>query len=482
MLVHLSYIDPGTGSMLLTIIIGLASAAGFALRKLFIKAKFMFTGGAKKADVQDFKIPVVVFSDHKRYWNVFEPICNELEKRGITSEYWTMSEDDPALSREFEHVTCRYIGTGGTAFGKLNALRAHVLVSTTPGLDVFQWKRSKEVGYYAHVFHGVDDGTLYRMFGLDYYDGVWGFSAMMENKMRKIEQMRNLPPKDFKVVGSTYLDAMQARRDALNAGSNDGSSSGGAGDDVSSSSSSAADASNGSKTNKTILVAPSWGPSAILSKYGEDILHALVNTGYHIIVRPHPQSKTAETHMLETLQKKFPEGENFEWNFDNDNFEVLNRTDLMITDFSGIIFDYSFIFDKPMIYAETNFDTAPYDAAWFDEKPWILQTLPELGRKLDPSEFSDIKQIIDEMTQSEDLSERRRKVRDYAWQNRGHAAATVVDEVEVELKKLRSEEAKAEAKAEAEAEVNGDADEHATEKAGAAAFGKLSKLRKEVSR
>ena len=46
------YIDPGTGSMLFTILIGIAGAAVYLLRALFSKMQFWLTGGAKaKNDV-----------------------------------------------------------------------------------------------------------------------------------------------------------------------------------------------------------------------------------------------------------------------------------------------------------------------------------------------------------------------------------------------------------------------------------------------
>ena len=70
---RLLYIDPGTGSMLFTILIGLIGAAIYSLRMLFVKLRFVISGG-KKVEVNKNKIPFVIFSDNKRYWNVFEPI------------------------------------------------------------------------------------------------------------------------------------------------------------------------------------------------------------------------------------------------------------------------------------------------------------------------------------------------------------------------------------------------------------------------
>ena len=74
------YIDPGTGSMLFTILIGIIGASIYSIRMLLIKLRFKISGGKIETNVR--KIPFVIFSDDKRYWTVFEPICRELDRRG----------------------------------------------------------------------------------------------------------------------------------------------------------------------------------------------------------------------------------------------------------------------------------------------------------------------------------------------------------------------------------------------------------------
>lgn len=400
------YIDPGTGSMLFTIFIGIVTSLIFVLRELVLKLKFMIKGG--RVENSSERYPYVIFSDSKRYWNVFGPICDEFEKRGVALEYLTASPDDPALEAEYEHVNCRFIGENNTAFARLNMLDAGILLSTTPGLDVYQWKRSKNVKWYVHIFHAVDEGTGYRMFGMDYYDAILLTGAFQEKYIRKLEQLRNLPAKELLVAGSTYMDALKAKLDAAKE-----------------------DEQRGNKLDaqerKTILLAPSWGESGILNKYGSKILKALLETGYKIVVRPHPQSLTSERDVLEPLWKEFPDSEDLEWNYDNDNFEVLRKADLMITDFSGIIFDYSLVFGKPIIYADTSFDTAPYDAAWIDEPLWRFEVLKDLGEQLKEEDFPKLKEMIDALLLEGQKSERGERVRDEAWQCVGQSAQKTVD-------------------------------------------------------
>lgn len=395
------YIDPGTGSMLFSIVIGIATTLIFFAKRVFVKLKFFLSGG-KAEKISNTKIPYVIFSDHKRYWNVFKPICDEFEKRKINLVYWTASSDDPALNQSYEYVQTKFIGEGNKAFARLNMMNAGICLSTTPGLDVYQWKKSPNVDYYVHIFHEVGEPLTYRMFGIDAYDALLFNGPYQEPYIRKLELLRNQEPKECVITGCCYLDSMKERLEKIKQNKI-------------------------SKDTKTILLAPSWGPSAILSKYGEDCINALINTGYKIIVRPHPQSFTSEKDLILSLQKKFPENENFKWNRDNDNFDVLNEADLLITDFSGIVFDFTLVFDKPIIYADTSFNKDPYDAAWIDEPLWRFEKLKELGISLDKNDFTRMKEIIDSVIENKELKVSRSRVREEAWKYMGQGAEKTVD-------------------------------------------------------
>ncbi len=404
------YIDPGTGSMLFTILIGVLGAAIYALKNLWVKLRFSLSGGkagGKSANKE--KARLAIFTDSKRYWNVFEPIAEELERRGIDALYMTASPDDPALSREFEHVKCEFIGEGNRAFARLNMMRADVLLSSTPGLDVYQWKRSRDVKFYAHIPHSANDIVRYRMFGLDYFDAVLVSGEYQIDQIRELERLRSLPAKDLLVVGSPYLDALQSQL---------------------------ASAPPMPEHPKTVLVAPSWGPSAILSRFGEKIIEALLATDYHIVVRPHPQSFESETALLERLQRAFPDSDRLEWNHDNDNFEVLRRSDILISDFSGVIFDFSLVFDKPIVYADTSFDSAPYDAAWLEEELWTFKTLPRIGHQLTEEDLPEIGAMLDRCLASATLKDAREQARQETWQFPGEGARITVDYLERKLAEL----------------------------------------------
>ena len=393
-----SYIDPGTGSMLFTLLVGLLSASYFFVRKLVIKARFALSGGRVEKNAE--RMPIVIFSDDKRYWNVFGSVCDELERRGQEATFWTASPDDPALEQDYEHVTCEFIGEGNKAFARLNMMSADVCLSTTPGLQVYQWKRSDEVGLYAHVLHMVDSAATYRMFGLDFYDAVLFTGEFQVGEERELERMRELPPKDLRVVGCTYMDALAKRASSEGIPAHEG---------------------------RTVLLAPSWGQSAILSKYGHEIIDALVATGWHVVVRPHPQSMKSEREMMDELMASYPDGEAVEWNFDNDNFDCLSRADVMVSDFSGVVYDYALVFDGPVIYAEGQFDPSEYDAWWFDEPLRKFDHYKMMGIPLTRDQLPRMGEVLEEALADETLAAGRDAVRDEVWQHRGQAASLIAD-------------------------------------------------------
>lgn len=406
----LGYIDPGTGSMLFTILLGVIGASIYTLSSLFLKIRFVLSAGKLgKADRE--RISLLIFSDSKRYWNVFCPICEELDRRGQKTVYMTSSPDDPALKHEFKHVECRFIGEGNRAYAKLNCVNADLFLATTPGLDVYQWKRSKGVKFYVHIQHAASDPISYRMFGLDYYDSVLISGEYQADQIREMEELRHLPAKELPLVGIPYMDEMKKRLETSEPLP---------------------------PHPKTILLAPSWGKSAIFSRYGAKIFEALKRTGYHVIVRPHPQSYSSESKLLEDLKASYPDSDWLEWNHDNDNFEVLRRSDLLISDFSGVIFDFALVFDKPIIYADTSYDPAPYDAFWMKGQLWCFKVLPKMGPQLSEENLSGLKQMIDQCLKNPKYGVARDQARAETWAHRGEGTRLVVDYLIKKLAELKS--------------------------------------------
>jgi hypothetical protein len=382
------YIDPGTGSALFSILIGAAATVYFLGRALIIKLKVIFSGG-KAVNTASSEYPFVIYNEGKQYWNVFKPVLDEFESRKVSLLYLTSAQDDPVFDTSWSFIKPEFIGEGNRAFARLNMLRAGVCLMTTPGLDVYQLKRSKMVKHYAHILHAPSDATMYRLFGFDYFDSILLTGDYQAEDIRILEKQRNIPEKKLQTVGCSYLDVYAEKIKNLPSEENH---------------------------PFTVLVSPSWGQSAILTRYGEKLLDPLSASGWRIIIRPHPQSKKSETGMLERLQARDKDAKNIEWDFERENIHSLNKADIMISDFSGIIFDYMFLRDKPVLYVSQNFDLRPYDADDLDHELWQFKTVKEAGIELLEDDFSRITEVIKNAGDSESLANARKTARNTAWQ------------------------------------------------------------------
>jgi hypothetical protein len=404
------YIDPGTGSMLFSILIGAAATLYFLSRALIIKFKVLFSGGRVNKE-DDAEFPFVIYNEHKRYWNVFEPVVNEFEKRNIGLLYLTSSEDDPVFAKEYRHIRARFIGEGNRAWSRLNFLNALLVLMTTPGLGVYQLKRSKMVRHYSHILHMPSDATLYRLFGIDYFDSVLLSGDYQKADIRALEKLRGLPEKRLVTVGCTYLDVYAEEVKKLEAEENH---------------------------PFTVLVSPSWGKSALLSRFGEKLIKPLAESGWRIIIRPHPQSKVSEAAVLEKLAGLFAGYGNVIWDHEMSNIGSLAKSDLMISDFSGIIFDYIFLFDRPVMYANQGFDKRPYDADDLDHELWQFSILKEIGLELKEKDFPSIVDIIKKASVDKSLEAGRIRAKSTAWGHPGEAGRRCADFMIETVKGLRA--------------------------------------------
>ena len=265
-----AYIDPGTGSMLLSLVLSIVGTLFFIFNLLIIKLKRLFF---IKNKIEN-KFPIVIFSEGKMYWKIFKPILDEFEKREKTVTFLTCNEDDYVFDENYKYINAKYIGTGYSAMSKMAFLKADICLMTTPQLDVLQLKRSKFCKNYVHIFHSISSSNDYRLFALDFYDTVLCDAEFQINDIRAIEKKRQLPAKDLKIVGSPYMDYLE---ECLNKS------------DIQ------------KNNNFTILIAPTWGQDGLLYKYGSKLIDKLVKDNYNIIIRPHPQSLIVEKNIIKIV-------------------------------------------------------------------------------------------------------------------------------------------------------------------------------------
>lgn len=382
-----AYLDPGTGSMLLSAMIGIVATLFFAVKSAYYKiaGAFLSLFGVK---YEKKKYGIVFYSEGKSYWRTFKPIIEAFHQRGISATYLTSSEDDEGLEFKSEFIDCQYIGEGNRAYSRLNMLEADVCVMTTPGLDVLQIHRSKGVKHYAHVVHAPTDAGLYKLYSFDYYDSVLCSGLHQIESLRYLERLRATEPKLLLHSGCPYMDVLAKRLDEQTPMTQD------------------------IKGLPHILIAPTWGNNGLLKRFGLSLLKPLAEKGYQITIRPHPQSYIAEPELMKSLTTELADYSNINWDRSADNFDVLAKSDIMISDLSGVIFDYAFVFEKPVITMQFEVNLLGTEANDLPEPVWELGVLNIIGQQITVEQLADLPSLVQKLTKNACIKQNIIELRD----------------------------------------------------------------------
>ena len=312
-----------------------------------------------------------------------------------------------------------YIGSSDSpkAISRLNSLRADIVMMSTPQLDILQIKRSKGVKHYSHIIHSLPHVDIYEVFALDYFDSVFTNSIIHTDFIHEVERIRNLKTKEVIITGCTYLDILQEKLQDYK----------GLDDEKKIHFFPKTD------TKTTMLLAPSWGREALLSKYGMKLIQPFIDSNFNLIIRPHPQSYNSEKELLDSLQAQTKDCSNIVWDNNRDNIYALHRADMMIGDFSGVIFDFVCLFEKPVLTPTFDFNIVGYDLEDIYDTPWVKDALTKIGKSIEPSEFDRLPSVIESLLQDKEgydkLKENIREMKALLWEYQGVGGIKTAQEI-----------------------------------------------------
>ena len=352
-----AYLDPGTGNALIYVLLSMAGAALYFIKGIFYKV----TGQRKTItdETVSGNRTIVIFSEGKTYWSVFKPVVENLIEKKQPFSYYTMDVEDPCLCIDNPFLDNCFIGEGSRAWYKISNLSAGIMLTTTPniGSPGYPITRSAGVKKLAFLSHAAfDDFAYYHRGSVDYYDVVMLVGEYAAPIIRRLETLRNLPPKELVPAGLPYLDEMIKNSQHQNTGPK-------------------ITKELSVESDITVLLAPSWGEKGFLRYYNTDFMKKLAEKGFNLIIRPHPQSLKVEKKLLDTVEKQLKEYKNIYWDFNPDGSVSLKAADILISDTSAIRFDFALVHQKPFITlpipmteeALQEFELADMEYCWREE-------------------------------------------------------------------------------------------------------------------
>ena len=110
---------------------------------------------------------------------------------------------------------------------------------------------------------------------------------------------------------------------------------------------------NALQKNAPILIAPSWGEQGVIeSGLGLRLVDELIEGGYHVILRPHPQILKFTSGRVQEIVKKYKARALFSCEDHVAGQESLHDSQIMISDWSGAALEYALALKKPVIFCD----------------------------------------------------------------------------------------------------------------------------------
>ncbi|HRY53134.1 MAG TPA: CDP-glycerol glycerophosphotransferase family protein [Spirochaetia bacterium] len=392
-----AYLDPGTGSLLLYAIVGIATTAAFALRNLWYwaRGRVSLAGAAAVSS----RLPDVVFhSEGGKYWQVFKPALDALLAEGVECAYVSADPADPGLA--YRASGLRGLRPGGEAatIAWMNAARAALVVSTTPHLDVYMLRRSRGVRRYAHLFHAPTDLCFYEKYAFDWYDCLLTVGPFQEKSVRELERRRGTAEKALLPTGCCYFDYMLDELGRAPA--------------------------PGRGKEPVLLYAPAWGVRSSVLSHGAAIIDGLVDSGFRVLFRPHPQFYVSHKPIIAELERRFSGSSLVEIDRNRTGIASMSRSDAMVTDLSGVIFDYACLFGRPILLANAEASPAGQEGEDLPGPLWDVESALSLAAARlgpDPGEVGTLARAA--LSRGGDSALASRRFREEQFYNFGAAGA-----------------------------------------------------------
>ena len=271
---------------------------------------------------------IVFYAEQEDYYPYFEGLVKELIGRhGKTLCYVTSDANDPILQKSESKIKTFYLNKLLPFF--MAFVDCSVFVMTLTDLNQFYLKRSIKSVHYVYVFHAlVSTHMVYRYGAFDHYDSILCCGPHQIEEIRRHEELYDLPPKKLVEAGYYRLERIRETYQKY------------------------LPESPSCITPKTILIAPSWGDANILESCGERIVEMLLEEGYEVIIRPHPETVKRSAGLVALLASKFGNNPNFTLETSVATDDSLLRADVLISDYSGITLEYAFGTDRPVLFLD----------------------------------------------------------------------------------------------------------------------------------
>ena len=328
---------------------------------------------------------IVFYAENKASINHFNSLIHELtENMNLDICYVTSVKDDPIHENLNSKIRSFYIGDGTVRTKFFLGLKAKILIMDMPDLETYHIKRSKIYPvHYIYIFHSIFSVHSYlRKGAVDNYDTIFCVGPHHKNEIQETEKIYNLKPKNLISFGFPRLDTLLNEKQNYSK--------------------------NFDTNNNLILLTPSYGKNNLLEICGFELIKILLESNFKVLLRPHFKILKDSKKLISKILDEFGNNPNFSLENGVIPSKLFHSSICMISDWSGISFEYAFTFERPVIFIDVpkkilnpNFhdiSLEPIEISYRDKigfvvSPHELKTIPDLIYKSKNNNLSIIESI-----------------------------------------------------------------------------------------
>jgi YidC/Oxa1 family membrane protein insertase len=356
---------------------------------------------------------IVFYAENKASMNHFRLLISELtEEKNFKICYVTSVQNDPMLSSKNKNIFVFYIGDGTARTKFFLTLKAKILIMDMPDLETFHIKRSKASSvHYVYIFHSMFSIHSYlRKGAIDNYDTIFCVGEHHKNEIRETEKVYGLKPKKLITYGFGRLDTLLHEKLKFSQINED--------------------------SEKLIIIAPSYGKDNLLEICGMELLEILLKSDFRVLLRPHFRTLRDSKKLIKTIEEKFGNNPNFTLEEGIIPPEKFQNSKCMISDWSGISFEYAFTFERPVIFIDVPKKILNPSFGDISLEPIEISIREKIGYVVSPKNLEKIPEVIEKSSSDSSTYEQIIKIRSETVYNLGKSAkigAEVIEKIHMEL-------------------------------------------------
>ena len=207
-------------------------------------------------------------------------------------------------------------------------IKSKLMLMTLPDLNQYYLKRSKYSVHYIYVPHTLSSlHSIYRKGAFDYFDTLFCVGPHHVEEARKLEEIYKTKKKFLIEFGYSKIDNLIRNYKNFHK----------------------------EKVDKIcFLIAPTWGDNCIINN-GKviEVIDHLRSLGHQIILRPHPITVRESKNIIDKIISRYKDYSNFSYEPDTDSNRTLFKSDVMVSDWSGVAYEFAFGLKKPVLFVDT---------------------------------------------------------------------------------------------------------------------------------